>query len=957
MRLNSKELSKAVRYALYAGASAAVGLTAAPVFAQSEEAGSEKLETIVVTGSRIRRADIETAQPVFVIDRKAIENQGFTSVADILQNLTSSGSPAISRSQVLASGENVGGYYVDLRNLGANRTLVLVDGKRLGATSGGYQDLGQIPTSAIERIEVLKDGASSVYGSDAIAGVVNVITRTRFNGAEGSAYVGQFDQDDGNRSVYDFTIGSTSDRSSVTMSVQYSKEEPVWARDREFSAYGNAGPAYPGSGSSAVSQNGSAYLPCGPNGAYTWCTLISGANPGLVTSYRPHVAADNANSNEQMMVQTGVERRSLFVGGTYDITDNIKFRADGLYNSRLTEQEVAGYPYQSAAFGTPLSADSVFNPTGEDLEFRRRLWEMPRNTLSKTDTYRITGGFEGYFDIGDHSWNWDVGASLNRNNTNKRGRGDMSLVASELALGPSFINANGVAQCGTPDNPLTLGTNYAAGDCMPWNPLLPFGVSGPGSLADPTTQDFLFPIFTDTGLTRSTSYTANIAGTLFSLPAGDLGIAAGYEHRIESGVFTPDAFAQTGLYSGLAASTTNGKYALDEFYVELDIPLLKDLPFAKQLSINVASRYSDYDTFGDTVNNKFGLQWRPMDDLLVRGTYAEGFRAPSIDNMFGGSGSSFEYYTDPCSVGVPGSVAGSAACLASGAPANYVQLGQGYVPCTGWPCQTPDPFISGSNPNLTPESSKSKTLGFVYSPSYIEGLDINLDWWKIKIDNVISGDEVDDILKDCFVYGVSSRCTDAGLTRAADGHITMMNYGLANKGFVETEGYDLSVNYRLPEFSFGRFMVRWDTTYTSVYDTKADNAPDTAVLGNVGYWVTPRVRSNLSLDWDLGSFGATWTTRYYSGAKESCIANRPCDLPGHIDSEGNSDPLRTTGSNAFHDIQLRWTAPWDGTFSVGANNVGEHYAAIAFTAPASQYPYYGGFDIGRFYYAKYTQRF
>ncbi|MEO7200851.1 MAG: TonB-dependent receptor, partial [Dokdonella sp.] len=799
-----------------------------------------------------------------------------------------------------------------------------------------------------------------------IAGVVNVITRNRFDGAEASAYVGQFDNDDGEKQVYDFTIGSVSERGSVTASVQYTKEDPVWAKDRWYSKSGNAGPDYPGSGFSPVSENGSFFGPCGPGGANTWCTLKDGASGNDINSFRPHVVSDNANSNQQMMAQTGIERRSMFVSGQYNITDNVKFRADMLYNNRSTLQQVAGYPYQSQAFGTPLSADSVFNPLGnryndagelisegDSVEFRRRLWEAPRSTRSDLETYRFSGGFEGYFDIGDNSWNWDVGAMVNRNTLIKYGHGDASLIASREALGPSFINSNGIAQCGTPDDPIALGTNYASGECTPWNPLLPYAVAGQGALTGDLLS-FMFPEYHDTGRTKSTSYTANIAGTIFALPAGDLGIAAGYEHRNEDGVFTPDAFAQSGEYTGLASSTTLGGYSLDEVYVELDIPLLKDLPFARTLSVNVASRYSDYSNFGNTTNNKFGLQWRPIDDLLVRGTYADGFRAPSIGDLYGGTGSSFEYYTDPC--GVAGSQNGTAACNAAGVPVGWTQLGQGGAPCTTYPCQTADPFLTGSNPNLSPEIATSKTLGFVYSPAFLEGFDVTLDWWKVKIENTISSDGVDDILNDCYQYNISSRCST--IVRDPVTHaITFVRYCLTNKGYAETEGYDLGIGYRLPEYSIGRFNIRLENSYTSKYDIKADNLPETPVIGYVGTPGTFRLRSNLNLDWTLGDFGATVMTRYYSGMAENCSPNRPCTDPDHIAVDGSADPIRRVGSNTFHDLQFRWTAPWDGTFSVGANNAFGHKGPIMFTNPSSQYPYYGGFDIGRFYYAKYQQRF
>ena len=214
----------------------AIALTPAFASAQDAAAGATTLDRLEVTGSRIRGANMETQQPILTLTRENLEKQGYTSVADVLQNMTSAGSPAISRSEALASGENVGGYYIDIRNLGANRTLVLMNGKRLGATSGGYQDLSQIPMSAIERIEVLKDGASAIYGSDAIAGVVNVITRKNFDGAEANVYTGQYGEGDGQKQTYDFMVGFSGERGSVTMGAEYHKEDPVWARDRWYTA-------------------------------------------------------------------------------------------------------------------------------------------------------------------------------------------------------------------------------------------------------------------------------------------------------------------------------------------------------------------------------------------------------------------------------------------------------------------------------------------------------------------------------------------------------------------------------------------------------------------------------------------------------------------------------------------------------------------------------------------------
>jgi len=939
---------------------AGIALALTPTFASAQEAkGATDLDRIEVTGSRIRGANMETQQPILTMTRESLEKQGYTSVADVLQNMTSAGSPAISRSESLASGEDVGGYYVDIRNLGAQRTLVLMNGKRLGATTSGLQDLSQIPMSAIERIEILKDGASSIYGSDAIAGVVNVITRKRVDGGEASVYLGQYSKGDGDTKQYSFTLGSEGERGGITMSAEYYKADPVWANDRFFSRDGNAGPNYPGSGNSPINQNGAFCDPCltpdleeGQPGYVgsadqRWFTLREGGDPTNRADYRAETSADRVNANQQMMVQTGIERKSVYVNGNYDLTDTITFNADVLYNERTTDQQIAGYPYQSQSFLTKLSADSAFNPTGSDLDFRRRLWEMPRTTESQLKTLRFAPTVSGYFEFAGKTWDWDVGALWNRNESTKTSHGDMSLIAARQALGASYIDANGVAQCGNPGDAVT--------SCRPWNPLLPYGVSGPGSLADAATQAFLFPYFTDTGYTKTTSYTANLSGSLFELPAGEVGIAMGVEHREEEGRFSPDAFAQSGQSTGLGAQTTQGKYELDEFYLELNVPILSDMPFAKELSLNAASRYSDYSNFGDTINSKFGFTWRPMDELLVRGTYAEGFRAPSINDLYGGINSSFESYTDPCGVTAPGSVNGNAACSAAGVPVGYTQVGQGLTPCTATPCATPDQFISGSNANLKPETSKSTTFGMVWSPRWVQGLDVSLDWYKYEISDMIIADSVDRILRECYVAGDASRC--ASHTRAADGHINSMTYGLANLGRMETEGYDLGIKYRLPEMGIGQFAIDWQTSYLSKYDEETQNgAGNTVMEGKAGDAGLFRVRSNLGVTWSRGDFGVSYMARYYSGMKEDCVASRPCTLPDRY-VNGDAMPVRKTGSNTFHDLQVSYNAPWDATIALGANNLFDKQGPIMFTQPNSNFAYYGGFDIGRFLYMKYTQRF
>lgn len=523
----------------------------------------------------------------------------------------------------------------------------------------------------------------------------------------------------------------------------------------------------------------------------------------------------------------------------------------------------------------------------------------------------------------------------------------MSLIASRQALGPSYLDANGVARCGTAASPVS--------GCLAWNPLLPFGVAGAGSLSDPELQRFLFPTFNDTGITKTRSYFANISGPVIELPAGDLSVALGYQYRKEEGRFVPDAFAQSRQSTALGASTTAGDYSLNEFFAEVNVPILRDLPFAKELTVNLATRYSDYSNFGSTTNSKASFAWRPIEELMIRGTFAEGFRAPSISDLYGGLGTSFETYVDPCGIGATNSVNGNAACNAAGVPLGYQQLNQSLKPCASYPCATPDEFTTGSDPKLRPEESKSKTVGVVWSPRWVDGLDINLDWYSYKITNMIIQDSVDRILRDCYVLSNASRC--GSVKRAGDGHITSMFYGLANLGSMETEGWDLGIHYRLPEFSFGRFTIDLQNSYVSKYDEENQNsAGDTIMMGRIGQPGISRLRSNLGVNWQLGNFSTQYTVRYYSGMVENCVPNRPCTLPDRY-AYGEPDALRKVGSNAFHDIQVSYKLPWDGTVALGSNNVFNHQGPIMFSKPSSSFPYYGGFDIGRTVYVKYSQRF
>ncbi|SMR75889.1 MULTISPECIES: TonB-dependent receptor [Stenotrophomonas] len=967
MNFQSNKLRDAVVVALIAGAATAT--------AQAQEATN--LDRIEVTGSRIRQVDTETAQPVLSISRATIEKSGFKTVADVLQNIAAAGNPSISRSQPLSSGEAVGGFYIDLRNLGAQRTLVLVDGKRLGASVNGLQDVSQIPSAIVERIDVLKDGASSIYGSDAMAGVINIITRKNFEGMEANAYVGQYGEGDGQKTSYDFVAGFTGERGSITIGAEYAEEKEVWARDRWFSKYSKTSrhPDAP-SNWTTVSQWGMVYDLEDEDAPSL--TLNRGGNSRNINDYHETdttpITGDVSNSNEQMHLITPTKRRSVFANVQYDLTDNVRFVSDLLYTRRESEAQVAGYPFQSEAYtglGATWSKDSYFNPFGKDMAYVRRGWEVPRLSNNKLTTFRFSGALQGSFQFKEKFFDWEAGYLYQSSENNQSQTGNYNVLAANAATGASFLNPNtGRVECGTAAG-LAAGTNpaYGAGPggCVPWNPTIPYGRAGDGGLTgNPELQQFLFPTTHNTGETTMTSYYANIAGSLFTLPAGDLGIALGYEYREQKGNFNPDALSQSGYSTDLAAGPTKGKYDVNEVYLELNVPVLADLPGAKELSLSAATRYSKYSTFGNTTNSKFGLKWKPIDQLLVRATWAEGFRAPTIADLYGGSSQSFEGFTDPCDTKF-GSAASNAATAARCAAdianaATFRQLRQGYQPADGPGEQSPVPFVSGSNPNLTPETSTSKTVGLVWSPTFATGLNLSLDWWSIKIENTIVDDAPDDQLNDCYVLGIASRCSTFSRD-AGRGYVNKLSYGGRNAGYIETEGYDFDVAYRFETAAWGSFNLNLQNTYVTknVLKTTNDDSPVQIYNGFASKDQSNfRLRSNLTVGWEYGDWGVTWGTRYYSSVKERCFfgTTTECSIPDFGSPDSLHDfPMNKRGATTFHDVQVSWTAPWNATIAVGARNVFDHYGPQMYSTPNSQYAYYGGYDIGRYMYMQYKQKF
>lgn len=1006
MRTQANTLYRAVVLALGAG----VSITAAPLMAQDRDTqGADsrerttELEGVRVTGSRLRQVDIETSQPLTVIDRVDIENQGFETVADILQNDPTMGTPPSTLSSANNAGENVGGSYASMRRLGPQRTLVLINGQRMGTNTTGFADTSLIPASAVQRIEILRDGASSIYGSDAIAGVVNVITRTDFSGGTVDAYVGQFGQGDGQVKRGSFVFGHQGDRYSLTLGGEVRDNDPVWASDRDFSAYPRSH-LHPtdswGLNVGGFTTNANNRVPGLPNGVRV--VLRPGGDPTNINDFVrqntatgsclpgqgatvedgcvPGSTQDKYNGREFFTLRMPLTSHSVFGDLKFDLTDNMVWRTNLLYSERNTVALLGGTPGPPSNWEPTregMSADSYFNPTGAPLRsWWRATNEVPRQWDRTLSTTRLATSLSGSGNWRGRYLDWDVGLLYSKNEMEQEGYGHINTVNLQKSVGPSFLNAQGRVQCGSAADPIPFS------DCVPFNPFLQYGVEGDGGLSNnPELQDFLFQPFLNLGETTTRSLSANVATTLFSLPAGEVGIAAGVERRIEAGEYIPARVSTEGLVSALSAGPTSGSYSLNEAYVEMEFPLLADMPFARELTLNVASRYSDYSNFGDTTNNKFGVRWRPTDTLLLRATIADGFRAPTINDLHGGGSTTFPQFADPCDT-VFGSSATNPETRANcrrdlGALADtYRQLGGGLNPVGQQPAATGVPFRRASNPDLLPETSKSRSVGLVWSPAFLSGFSATIDWWKVRIENTIVADNATSILYDCYVLGLDSRCESTegtSFTRDPElGYISSLVFSSTNAGFREAEGYDYNLRYRWQTRGMGRFSAGLTGTYMVGNYNVATNEPRRAV-SNVGMAANFRMRARASLTWDRGPFGMTFSTRYFSGLREACTYQIPGVMEDHLEcndiryrpsanlpGEGVQSVIarqNRTGSNSFHDVQFRYRAPWNATIAIGANNVFEHYGPVMYSGPASTFPYHGNFDIGRFMYMKYTQRF
>ena len=976
---------------------AATPATPAPVAAVPAARSAE--EEIVVTGSRIRRKDLTTPAPVTVITREQFEQSGKATIGDFLQTLPEQGNAP--NFQLNTGGINYGAdgaTRINLRSLGVQRTLVLINGRRVvpaGLGADSAVDLNTNPTEAVDHVEVLKDGASAVYGSDAVAGVVNIITRRSFNGTQLGADYGVSQRGDAQTFDAHVTTGFSDSDKSAMFSVRYFNQKDSWLRDRDWSkqaldfdytGVNNCGdPSNPQnvcfSGSSRVPQ-GALRIPADPDTGAPICNgnalcIAMSSVPGWKPSTRfirdpagPFCGKDAAGNTDcfRLFGSTSpnndpansgndfynyaaenyltIPTTSLQAFSSGDVKWNlVRGYYEASYVQRNTVQNAAPMPLNPGDYNNIVySKDSIYNPLGTDLSFLgRRLVEFGNRTYAEElGTFRVVTGLDGTLpdEFGPLSgWYWDANMNYGKTSGTFTTGGSFRNSRVQSAVGPSAVQ-NGQAVClANPADPTSV-----IDGCTPLNLL-----GGPGSIAQ-SQQDYLAFSGTSRAFDALFSVGINASGDLFKIAADrPVSLAVGYEFRRQSGAQVADPIVQAGDSADFNFKSTNGFFTVNEAYAELAVPLLANIQGVEALEFNAALRYVNYSTFGDNFSYKLGLRYTPIPDLTVRGTFSTAFRAPNISELYLGGTETDPAATDPCSdlTAVPAAVA--ARCKANG-------VGVAGSGDTGLQELTRE----GGNPNLKAETANIVTAGVVIQPRMLKGLSLTVDYYYINIDNAIGFTGTPYILYGCYYGGNAEFCND--IVRNNSGAIQYVNDFYNNLGNRKTAGIDFAVRYGLPT-SVGRFGFAFDGNLLTQLESSVAGLPTVNGKGNYDLGANPTFKALASLDYSRGGFNAGIVGHYVASFTECSNPYDPTTAQGGFCNltDGTMNPLsRSVHPYVQFDVHAGYTMPSSfgkTSFYAGISNLFDrappyiYSAALANSDPAT-YDY-----LGRYVYARVQQTF
>ena len=920
--------------------------TLAPVGNLGNPAGPTA-EDVTVTGSRLRTSNLTSESPVVVLTSKQIEASNASTIQDVLRLLPQSGTNG---TYATTNNGGNGSQCEDLRNLGIARTLVLVNGKRFVHTPYGdgfdCVDLTTIPIALVDRIEVLTGSATTIYGADAVSGVINIVTKKNFVGSQINVNGGISASGDDRQGLISDTTGFDfmNGRGNVVLTGSYLDSGDVAQKNRDW-----ANPVIAADEGPGALTIGSGYTPNGRifslNGPTSYGTDI---NNSLVPFKNTYLGGTDGSNVPNGRYNYGADQDLVgrFTQGNldgaahFDINDHITAYLDAYYTHKDTHEQLSGQPISGTVDGSQLYVIPQGNPYAEALginedvyQYRRTIDWGPRGYDTHADVYQFDGGFRGNI-VGN--WDYDASYAYGRAVNTINQTNQVNFVHLEQEAG--FQQTDPVNPNAGVYNPAVC--NAGAG-CVLGNPF------GAGTLSR---AGINYASFTS----HATSYyqlrDLNVSITnnkLVNLPYGPLGLAIGMEHRGEDGAYHPDPIIESGQSLANTESPTGGGFSVTEAFGELNIPILKNLLAAKDLSADISGRWSDYSTFGSVENWRAGLNWSPTRDIRFRADIGTSVRQPQIYEAFGGNTTGFPPGTDPCaqvsSYGSLSGIVGSNCAKAIKAfdASTFQQAGAGQVPT-----------ISGGNPSLQPESARTYTIGTVLTPRWVPDLTASVDYYHIKIENSIGVLSTQYILDQCYASAnfSSPYCSQIN-PRTSVGQLSTVVAPYQNLGETRTNGIDFNLNYLLR--LRGGFNLQLSNALTDTIGFTEQQTRDGPFQNFKGRLITglygvayPVIRDNATATIAKGPFSFAWTVRYIDGMQ---------DNDGSNDLTPQNSQYYKVNEVFYHDIVATYNFK-KVLLVAGIQNLFDKTPLLVVDTTTNTDP--NVYDvIGRFFYAKLQVRF
>jgi iron complex outermembrane recepter protein len=889
----------------------AVVLMSTSLASQAQQDANTKLERVEITGSRILSLTATSPAPVQVISSADIEASGVTNLQDLIQKSPVFGTPGISRTNSNFATSSAGVASVNLRNLGSNRTLVLVNGRRFvsGVPGTATVDLNTIPAAFIERVEVLTGGASAGYGSDAVGGVVNFILKKDVRGLVLDAKIGESSKQDDRLKAFSATygLGSEDRRDFLLANLSVSQQGAVYSRDRAASAVDQFSTALASSGEPAdiFKATRPFYSSFAPQGRffYTGALTPGGASAARNYTYDVNgkeipfstngpagdgVGATGFNRSDFRTIAIPTDRLMLALNGEKSLSERQSVFFEGTYAATRTQTRLEPVPIDSTGGANPIYTGGKFVPAeflvngvmtrnplvpdylfsratdrdgdgARDYNFTRRLSDIAlRGQKADRDTLRVLTGVRG--EIGQ-TWSYDVYGAYGFTKEAQTGSGQVNVQNFRNAL-EAIPDLNDVNGNGNRIEPICRDPLARSQGCVPVN------VFGAGTISPAAAKYIGAPTSLITKVTQRFAG-ANLSGELLELPAGPLSAAVGVEYRKETSLDEADALTQLGLNAGNARPRTEGSFDVTEVYAELRAPLLKGLPLVRQLDATLAARRGDYSTVGGVTSWTSGLDWALNKTMRLRLTRATSVRAPDIGELFQGPSQTFPTgLADPCEgVTATSTTAASARCrLDPGVAANIAANGS--FKLTQADLQGISGFNLG-NPKLGPEKGKSITLGVVLTPDIdlLRGFAFTADYFDISIDQAINTPGRQYSLDQCyrgdarFCKDITRRPTAIGAGSA--GALATINQSQENSGGLQQRGVDLTASY---VGRVGPGKLNSKLSYTYLIRGYARPTPDADLDYTHAEVGASRNRWSLGLGYDIGRFAISTSTTFIGRA-------------------------------------------------------------------------------------------